>query len=105
MTSMEEVHNFLSHIPGLAESVTMDKTMSFVRLASQLKDEIILAQTTDYDPAAALIEISEHVRSFLCCATNMPEEFVSGCWNAFSDTIWSYDNGGSTGQDAQCRAR
>ncbi|KAJ7353282.1 hypothetical protein DFH08DRAFT_987489 [Mycena albidolilacea] len=102
MTSMEEVHSFLSQIPGLAESVTMDKAMSFVRLASQLKDEIILAQAADYDLAAAPTEIPENVRSFLGCATDMPEDFVSGCWSAFSDTIWSYDNDGrSTGRDAQ----
>jgi hypothetical protein len=76
--------------------------MSFVRLASQLEDEIILAQAADYDPAAAPTEIPENVRSFLGCATDMPEDFVSGCWSAFSDTIWSYDNDGrSTGRDAQ----
>jgi hypothetical protein len=99
---MEEVHSFLSQIPGLAESVTMEKAMSFVRLASQLKDEIILAQAAAYDLATAPTEIPEHVRSFLGCATDIPEEFVSGCWGAFSDTIWSYDdNGGSTRQDAQ----
>ena len=99
---MEDIHRFLSQIPGLTESVTMEQVMSFVRLASQLKDEIILAQAKDYAPAAAPAEIPEHVRSFLGCATDMTEEFVAGCWGAFSDTIWSYgDNSSSPGQDAQ----
>jgi hypothetical protein len=32
----------------------------------------------------------------------MPDEFVSGCWSAFSETIWTYDNDGtSSGKDAQ----
>ncbi|KAF8129661.1 hypothetical protein K438DRAFT_869486 [Mycena galopus ATCC 62051] len=43
MASMEEVHDFLSKIPGLVESVSMEKAMAFIRLAARLKDEIILA--------------------------------------------------------------
>ncbi|KAJ6541539.1 hypothetical protein B0H19DRAFT_1077378 [Mycena capillaripes] len=78
-TSMEEVYTFLSRIPGLAQSVRMNKAMPFVRLAAQLKrDEIILAQPADYDPQTASSEIPEHVQSFLGCATDMPDDFVSG---------------------------
>ncbi|KAJ7662582.1 hypothetical protein DFH06DRAFT_987125 [Mycena polygramma] len=102
MTSMEGIYGFLSSIPGLVESVSMEKAMSFVRLAAQLKDEIALAQDPDYDPTTAPQQIPEHVRSFLGGATDMPDEFVSGCWTAFSETIWTYnDNGGSAGRDAQ----
>jgi hypothetical protein len=81
---IEEVHSFLSQIPGLTESVTMEKAMSFVWFTSQL--------TADYDPATAPTEIPKHVTSFLGCATDIPKEFVSSCWSAFSDTIWSYSN-------------
>ncbi|KAJ7176233.1 hypothetical protein C8R43DRAFT_943027 [Mycena crocata] len=31
----------------------------------------------------------------------MPDEFVSGCWNAFNQTIWTYEDGTSSGRDAQ----
>ncbi|KAJ7884428.1 hypothetical protein B0H13DRAFT_2537394, partial [Mycena leptocephala] len=102
MASMEEVHDFLSKVPGLAESVSMEKAMMFVRLAARLKDEIILAQHSTYDPTSAPQEIPENVRSFLGCATDMPDEFVSGCWTAFSNTIWDYnEDETSAGRDAQ----
>ncbi|KAK7014291.1 hypothetical protein R3P38DRAFT_3401050 [Favolaschia claudopus] len=90
MTTMQEIHTFLSRIPGLSEAVTMDKAMSF------LKDEIIVAQEADYDPANPPPKIPEYVRSFLGCATEMPDEFVSGCWTAFQDTIWTYDESGES---------
>ncbi|KAF7372143.1 hypothetical protein MVEN_00073200 [Mycena venus] len=102
MASMEEVYQFLSRVPGLKEAVGMDKAMAFVRFASRLKDEIILAQKSTYDPSQAPSELPEHVRSFLGGATDMPEDFVSGCWTAFSQTIWTYEkDGSSAGKDAK----
>ncbi|KAF7378197.1 hypothetical protein MSAN_00244300 [Mycena sanguinolenta] len=102
MASMDDVHAFLSKVPGLVESITMEKAMAFVRLASRLKDEIILAQKSTYDPSSAPSDIPEHVRSFLGCATGMSDEFVAGCWEAFSETIWHYnEDETSAGRDAQ----
>ncbi|KAJ7871333.1 hypothetical protein B0H13DRAFT_2012715 [Mycena leptocephala] len=102
MSTLDEVFKFLSQVPGLKEAVGMDKAMAFVRLAARLKDEIVLSQPSTYDPSKAPSEIPEHVRSFLGGATDMPDEFVSGCWSAFSETIWTYDNDGtSSGKDAQ----
>ncbi|KAJ7933282.1 hypothetical protein B0H13DRAFT_2306962 [Mycena leptocephala] len=102
MASMEEVHDFLSKIPGLAKSVSMEKAMTFVRLAARLKDEIILAQNSTYDPSSAPSEIPDNVRSFLGCATGMTDEFVAGCWAAFGNTIWDYnEDETSAGRDAQ----
>ncbi|KAF8189583.1 hypothetical protein K438DRAFT_1551580, partial [Mycena galopus ATCC 62051] len=72
-------------------SVGMDKAMSFVRMAARLKDEIIVAQPSSYDPSTAPSELPEHVRSFLSGATDMPDEFVAGCWLVFSQTIWTYE--------------
>ncbi|KAJ7788390.1 hypothetical protein B0H13DRAFT_2395046 [Mycena leptocephala] len=94
MSSMEEVYEFLSKVPGLKESVGMDKVMSFVRLASRLKDEISLAQDATHDPSQAPSELPEHVRSFLGGAIDMPNDFVSGCRAAEED-------GSSAGKDAQ----
>ncbi|KAJ7921546.1 hypothetical protein B0H13DRAFT_2415239, partial [Mycena leptocephala] len=102
MASMDEVHDFLRKIPGLAESISMEKAMAFVRLAARLKDEIILAQKSTYDPSNAPSDLPENVKSFLGCATDMPDEFVSGCWAAFSETIWDYnEDGTSAGKDAE----
>ncbi|KAJ7870361.1 hypothetical protein B0H13DRAFT_1046414, partial [Mycena leptocephala] len=102
MSSMDEVFLFLSRVPGLKEAIGMDKAMSFVRLASRLKDEIILAQEATHNPSQAPSELPEHVKSFLGTATDMPDEFVSGCWTAFSQTIWTYDaDGASSGNDAR----
>ncbi|KAK7049060.1 hypothetical protein R3P38DRAFT_2505145 [Favolaschia claudopus] len=102
MSSMDEVYQFLSRVPGLKEGIGMDKAMAFIRLASRLKDEIILAQNSTYDPAQPPSEIPEHVQSFLGGATDMPDEFVAGCWTAFSETIWTYEaDGSSSGKDAK----
>ncbi|KAJ6562697.1 hypothetical protein DFH09DRAFT_1478636 [Mycena vulgaris] len=102
MSSMDEVLQFLSKVPGLKEAIGMDKAMAFVRLAALLKDEIILAQTSSYDPSTAPNELPEHVRTFLGGATDMPDQFVSGCWAAFNQTIWAYEaDGSSSGKDAQ----
>ncbi|KAJ7602958.1 hypothetical protein DFH06DRAFT_1257773 [Mycena polygramma] len=102
MSTMDEVLAFLSQVPGLKESIGMDKATAFVRLASRLKDEIVLAQPSTYDPSTAPSELPEHVRSFLGEATDMPDEFVSGCWSAFSQTIWTHEeDGSSSGKDAK----
>jgi hypothetical protein len=102
MSTLDEVFKFLSQVPGLKEAVGMDKAMAFVRLAARLKDEIVLAQPSDYDPSTAPSELPEHVRSFLGGATELPDQFVSGCWSAFSETIWTYnEDGSSSGKDAQ----
>lgn len=92
----------MSRVPGLKEAIGMDKAMAFVRLASRLKDEIILAQEATHNPSQTPAELPEHVRSFLGAATDMPDEFVSGCWATFSQTIWAYDaDGASAGNDAK----
>ncbi|KAJ6564878.1 hypothetical protein DFH09DRAFT_1475350 [Mycena vulgaris] len=102
MSSMDEVLQFLSKVPGLKEAIGMDKAMAFVRLAALLKDEIILAQKSSYDPSTAPNELPEHVRTFLGGATDMPDQFVTGCWAAFNQTIWAYEAvGSSSGKDAQ----
>ncbi|KAJ7190144.1 hypothetical protein GGX14DRAFT_580107 [Mycena pura] len=102
MSCLDEIFKFLSQVPGLKESVGMDKAMSFVRIAARLKDEIIVAQPPTYDPSTAPSELPEHVRSFLGGATDMPDEFVAGCWSAFSQTIWMYEqDGSSAGKDAK----
>ncbi|KAF8207815.1 hypothetical protein K438DRAFT_1505720, partial [Mycena galopus ATCC 62051] len=72
-------------------SVEMDKAMLFVCLALCLKDEILLAQNSTHNSSQAPTNIPEHVRSFLGGATDMPDEFVLGCWEAFSKTIWTYE--------------
>ncbi|KAJ7768564.1 hypothetical protein B0H14DRAFT_3591630 [Mycena olivaceomarginata] len=57
MSSMDEVLQLLSRVPGLKETVGMDKAMPFVRLAA--KDEIILAQGSAHDPLQAPSEIPD----------------------------------------------
>ncbi|KAF8171058.1 hypothetical protein K438DRAFT_1773462 [Mycena galopus ATCC 62051] len=102
MATLDEIYKLLADVPGLKEAISMDKAMKFVRLGAQLKDEIIVRQSSSYDPFKAPSELPEHVHAFLGTATDMPEEFVSGCWTAFSETIWTYNNdGSSSGNDAQ----
>jgi hypothetical protein len=66
------------------------------------KDEIIVAQPSNYDPSTAPSELPENVHSFLGGATDMPDDFVIGCWSAFSQTIWTYEQDrSSAGKDTK----
>ncbi|KAJ7739196.1 hypothetical protein B0H16DRAFT_1891141 [Mycena metata] len=46
-------------------------------------------------------EIPGKIRDFLSAATDMPLDFVDGCWKAFANLIWEYDDGKTKGADAE----
>ncbi|KAJ7740795.1 hypothetical protein B0H16DRAFT_1273942, partial [Mycena metata] len=69
-------------------SIGMEKAIKFIRMASRLKDSITSAQRPTHDASQAPDEIPGEIRDFLSAATDMPLDFVDGCWKAFANLIW-----------------
>ncbi|KAJ7629156.1 hypothetical protein DFH06DRAFT_1141160 [Mycena polygramma] len=90
MDNFNEIHAALSSVPGLCESIGMEKAMVFVRLASRLKDSILAAQPPSHpaDTAPTASEIPEAIRTFLGGAVELPDEYIDGCRKAFGNFIW-----------------
>jgi hypothetical protein len=102
MDTFNEIHAKLSSVPGLCDSIGMEKSMAFVRMTARLKDAITLAQPPHHDAGEAPELLPDNVRDFLGSVTEMPLDFVDGCWRAFRSLIWEYDeNGKNQGTDAQ----
>lgn len=100
--SFSEIHAILDRIPGLVNSIGMEKGMAFIRLATQLKDEIASKQKVGYDVSEPPHTLPHNVHEFLSEAIDIPSEYVQGCWTAFAHTIWQRDtNGDSRGEDAK----
>ena len=94
MLSIEELYNTLKgHTPSLTEAITFEQAAAFVSLATKLKDFILLGQIPSHDPTIALSHLPENVKLFLGAATEIPDEYVSGCREAFVNKMWS-SNGG-----------
>jgi hypothetical protein len=92
----------LDQVPGLADSIGMEKGMAFVRIATRLRDEIVSKQKAGYDPSKPPKTLPDNVHEFLSSAVNIPTEYVQGCWTAFAQTIWQRNtNGDSQGEDAK----
>jgi hypothetical protein len=89
-------------VPGLCDSIGMDKAIQFIRIAAHLKDAITASQPPHHDATAAPDTIPDNIQEFLGSSTDMPINFVDGCWKAFGNLIWEYDENGKTkGADAQ----
>jgi hypothetical protein len=103
MASFDELYSRLQAMPGLSASIGIEKAMSFIRLAAQLKNEILHVQEPTYNVNEPPSSLPEHVNSFLGASTHMPKEFVLGCWEAFRDVVWSFDTeGNACRNDVDC---
>ncbi|KAJ7715127.1 hypothetical protein B0H16DRAFT_1435194 [Mycena metata] len=101
MDNFNEIHATLSTVPGLCDSLGMEKAMAFVRLAGRLKDAITTAQPPSHNAAEPPDELPDGIRTFLGAAVDLPMEYIDGCWKAFANLIWTYDENGKTkGSDA-----
>ncbi|KAJ7699251.1 hypothetical protein B0H17DRAFT_926597 [Mycena rosella] len=102
MDTFTGIYAKLTAVPGLCDSIGMEKAMEFVRLAARLRDTITVVQSKDHDVEEASEQIPDGMRDFLGSAMNMPLDFVDRCWKAFGSLIWRYDENGETkGTDAE----
>lgn len=102
MASLSEIFSLLQRTPGLTEAIGIEKAMSFMRLASQLKNEILHAQKPTHDVSEPPGDLPDNVKEFLGDSNDMPMEFVDGCWQAFKEVVWGMDaEGNSCSEDAK----
>ncbi|KAJ6456990.1 hypothetical protein C8R47DRAFT_1082234 [Mycena vitilis] len=105
MDNFNEIYAQLNSVPGLCDSLGMEKAMEFIRIGARLKDtkdSILVAQPPHHDAAEAPESIPDHIREFMGSSIDLPPEFIDGCWTAFGSLIWTYDEDGkSQGSDAQ----
>ncbi|KAJ6525243.1 hypothetical protein DFH09DRAFT_936833 [Mycena vulgaris] len=101
MDTFNEIYAQLSAVPGLCDTLSMEKGMQFVRLAARLKDTIITAQPPSHDAHEAPEGLPEDIKTFLGSAMDLPTAYVDGCWKAFGSLIWTYNKDGKIkGADA-----
>jgi hypothetical protein len=74
----------------------MEKAMTFVQLATHLKDEILSKQKLGHDPSKPPDVLPPNIRDFLSHAVQIADEFVEGCWHAFGQTVWQWDVNGDS---------
>jgi hypothetical protein len=76
--------------------------MLFVRLATRLKDEILSKQKPEHNPDEPPDTLPANAQEFLGHAVDIPDSYVTGCWDAFQRTVWQRDaNNDSVGADAK----
>ncbi|KAJ7175771.1 hypothetical protein C8R46DRAFT_1079416 [Mycena filopes] len=91
MDTFNALYAQLNTVPG--------KAMRFIRIASRLKGSISPAQNLVQNAPEVPREIPHEIRGFLAAETDMPVEFVDGCWKAFSNVVWAYDDGDSAASE------
>ncbi|KAF8221009.1 hypothetical protein L208DRAFT_1462549 [Tricholoma matsutake] len=101
MATFNELHEVLKGFPGLGDAVGMEKAMEFIQLTASLKDAILTAQPVSHSPDDIPSEMPEHVCLFVGLSMDMPEHFVEGCWSAFSDVIWCFEDGQASKWDTE----
>jgi hypothetical protein len=102
LDTFDAIHELLKQCPGLSGKIGIEKGMTFVRLATRLKDEILMQQRPSYNPEEPPDRLPENVSEFLGNAVDIPDEYINGCWNVFRQLVWHRDaNGDSTGADAK----
>ncbi|KAJ7749039.1 hypothetical protein DFH07DRAFT_1035364 [Mycena maculata] len=76
MDTFNEIYAALNAVPGLCESIGMEKGMVFVRLRAHLKDAITTAQLANHDATETPNELPEGIHTFLSSAVDHPMEYV-----------------------------
>lgn len=100
--NFNEIHQHLKQYSGLSSAIGMEKAMTFVRLATRLKVEILSKQKPEHNPNEPPDKLPGNVKEFLGHAVDIPDNYVQGCWDAFRRTVWQRDaNSDSVGADAE----
>ena len=95
LNTFDTIHELLKQCLGLSGKIGMEKGMTFVRLATRLKDEILMQQRPSYNPEEPPDRLPEKVSEFQGYAVNIPDEYIEGCWNVFRQLVWHRDANGT----------
>ena len=89
--TFETIYELLKERPGLSGAIGIENAMSFIRLATRLKEEILFKQPPGHNPSEPPDELPQNVKDFIGSAAKIPDAYVQGCWDVFRDTIWRRD--------------
>ncbi|KAF7322243.1 hypothetical protein HMN09_00001400 [Mycena chlorophos] len=91
MDTFTDIYKQLNAVPGLCDSIGMEKAMAFIQMGARLKDAITIAQPPNFQGDTPPSELPLNIASFLASAAEIAPDFIHGCWTAFNDLIWRYD--------------
>ena len=70
--------------------LTLPQILSFVHLASALKNDIILVQPPSALPSSAPTSLPPATRNFLVDALGITLEATLICWKSLKEEVWTY---------------
>jgi hypothetical protein len=77
--TFNEIHTMLEAVSSLSNTIGMKKAMSFVHLATKLKDEILSKQKVEHDDASEAPDVLSENKKFMGRAIDLPDKYVHGC--------------------------
>ena len=80
LDSLQDIHH-----------LSLDQSITFIALASRLKNDIVLAQPSSHSPTNAPPLLLLSVTEFLASACQLGLDDVGRLWERLRDMIWSTD--------------
>jgi hypothetical protein len=75
---------------SVLQNLGLQQILQFLRLASLLKDDILLCQPGHVSAESAPEFLPPSIAGFLADATGIPLEQVDHCWDSLRDDAWDY---------------
>ncbi|KAJ7939533.1 hypothetical protein B0H13DRAFT_1941214, partial [Mycena leptocephala] len=81
------------------QALTLTQTLTFIRLLSLLKDDIILAQPYYIPTTEAPLVLPASITAFVAESTGIHIDAITGCWDILKEDIWASPTPEQTNQD------
>jgi hypothetical protein len=78
---------------------SLSQTLTFIRLLSLLKDDIILTQPYYIPTTEAPLVLPASIAAFVAESTGIHIDAIAGCWNSLKEDIWASPTPEQTNQD------
>lgn len=91
MDNFTEIYKQLTAVPGLCDSIGMEKSMKFILLAASWKDVILALEPPLQEVHEPPVTLPEIIRTRLGTTLQIQDEYIEGCWKAFKNVIWTYN--------------
>jgi hypothetical protein len=73
----------------ILKDLSLNQTFSFLRLCSNLKNDILLVQPLSVPITSAPSILPASIADFLAESIGIPKEYMMDCWSIFKDEAWS----------------
>lgn len=74
--TFEKIYELLKVCPGLSGVIGIENTMSFIRLATCLKEEILFKQPPGHDPSEPPDKLPQNMKDFIGSAAKILDAYV-----------------------------